>query len=83
MVICIAFVKSLFNFYKYHRPAAHSPTQCLLHGRQDSVTVGLTDPLHRSAAKDVFKETNRQLRSTDQLVWKVVLPHFVLFLFHS
>lgn len=80
MVVCFDFIKSQFNFYKFHRPAAHGPTQCLLHGRQDSVAAGLSDALHRYAAKDVFKETNRQLRCTDQLVYKVFLHLALLFI---
>lgn len=70
-VVASPFSDSDFNIIKFHR-LAHSARQCLLYGRQDSVTAGLWDPLHHASAKSLFKNTNMHEDCMAQIVIQVI-----------
>lgn len=64
--------KSGFKTIKFHR-LAHSAYQCALYGCQDSVTAGLYNALHRTAAKQIFQNyTNKHMDCTSSIVKRVL-----------
>jgi hypothetical protein len=70
-VVCADHSKSRLQTIKYHR-LLHGSTSVLLFGRQDCITAGLYDALHRNAAKDLFQlQTNKHHNCLGTIAVKV------------